>query len=59
MRVEIVPHALDRVPLSIMRDDSMVLVNLNSFFIREGNLVDDQNRRGEDVPIVRPWSFTP
>ena len=45
MRVEIVPHALDRVPLSIMRDDSMVLVNLNSFFIREGNLVDDQNRR--------------
>ena len=35
MQAEITRHALDRVPLSIIIDDSTVLVNLNYFFIRD------------------------
>jgi len=58
MRVEIARHALDRVPLSIIFDDSTVLVNLNYFFMRDRNLVDGENRRWEDVPVVHPESFT-
>lgn len=58
MQVEIVRHALDRVPLSIIIDDSTVLVNLNYFWMRDRNLVDGQNRRWEDVPVVHPESFT-
>lgn len=58
MQVEIARHALDRVPLSIIFDDSTVLVNLNYFFMRDRNLVDGQNRRWEDVPVVHPESFT-
>ena len=44
MRVEIARHALDRVPLSIIFDDSTLLVNLNYFFMRDRNLVDGENR---------------
>ena len=58
MHVEIARHALDRVPLSIIFDDSTVLVNLNYFWMRDRNLVDGQNRRWEDVPVVHPESFT-
>ena len=58
MRVEIARHALDRVPLSIIFDDSTLLVNLNYFFMRDRNLVDGENRRWEDVPVVHPESFT-
>lgn len=58
MRVRIARHALDRVPLSIIFDDSTLLVNLNYFFMRDRNLVDGENRRWEDVPIVHPESFT-
>ncbi len=58
MQVEIVRHALDRVPLSLIIDDATVLVNLNYFFMRDRNLVDGQNRRWEDVPVVHPEWFT-
>ncbi|MFQ6132911.1 MAG: hypothetical protein ACE5R4_12800 [Armatimonadota bacterium] len=58
MQVEIARHALDRVPLSIIFDDSTVLINLNYFWMRDRNLVDGQNRRWEDVPVVHPESFT-
>jgi len=58
MNVEITRHALDRVPLSIIFDDSTVLVNLNYFWMRDRNPVDGENRRWEDVPIVHPESFT-
>ncbi|MBM3238820.1 hypothetical protein FJZ31_21225 [Candidatus Poribacteria bacterium] len=57
MQIEITRHALDRVPLSIIFDDSTVLVNLNYFWMRDRNLVDGQNRRWEDVPVVHPESF--
>ena len=58
MRVEIARHALDRVPLSIIFDDSTLLVNLNYFFMRDRNPIDGQRRRWEDVPVVHPESFT-
>lgn len=62
MQVEINRHALDRVPLSIIFDDSTVLVNLNYFWIRDRNHYDDQHqgqdRRWEDIPVVHPESFT-
>ena len=58
MQVEITKHALDRVPISIIFDDSTVLVNLNYFWMRDRNPVDGQNRRWEDVPVVHPESFT-
>jgi hypothetical protein len=58
MHVEINRHALDRVPLSIIFDDSTVLLNLNYFWMRDRNPVDGQNRRWEDVPVVHPESFT-
>ncbi|MDA0747551.1 MAG: hypothetical protein O2954_13605 [bacterium] len=58
MHVEINRHALDRVPLSIIFDDSTMLVNLNYFFMRDRNPIDGQNRRWEDVPVVHPESFT-
>jgi len=58
MQVEITRHALDRVPLSIIFDDSTVLVNLNYFWMRDRNPVDGENRRWEDVPVVHPESFT-
>ena len=48
MRVNIARHALDRVPLSIIFDDSTLLVNLNYFFMRDRNLVDGEARRWED-----------
>ena len=57
MQVEVARHALDRVPLSIIFDDSTVLVNLNYFFMRDRNLVDGENRRWQDVPVVHPESF--
>ena len=57
MQVEIARHALDRVPLSIIFDDSTVLVNLNYFFMRDRNLVDGENRRWQDVPVVHPEPF--
>ena len=58
MQVEIVRHALDKVPLSIIFDDSTVLVNLNYFWMRDRNPVDGLGRRWEDVPVVHPESFT-
>jgi hypothetical protein len=58
MQVELVRHALDRVPLSLIIDDSTVLVNLNYFWMRDRNPVDGQNRRWEDVPVVHPEFFT-
>lgn len=58
MQVKINKHALDRVPLSIIIDDSTVLVNLNYFWMRDRNPVDSQGRRWEDVPVVHPESFT-
>lgn len=51
-------YALDRVPVSLIIDDSTVLVNLNYFWMRDRNPVDGQNRRWEDVPVVHPESFT-
>jgi len=58
LRAEITQHALDRVPLSLIIDDSTMLVNLNYFWMRDRNLVDGQSRRWEDVPLVHPESFT-
>jgi hypothetical protein len=58
MQIEITRHALDRVPLSLNIDDSTVLVNANYFWMRDRNLVDGQNRRWQDVPVVHPESFT-
>ncbi len=58
MQAQIVRHALDRVPLSLIIDDSTVLVNLNYFWMRDRNPVDGENRRWQDVPVVHPESFT-
>jgi len=58
MQVAVARHALDRVPLSLIIDDSTVLVNANYFWMRDRNLVDGQNRRWEDVPVVHPQSST-
>ncbi len=58
MQAEIVRHALDRVPLSLIIDDSTVLVNANYFWMRDRNPVDGQQRRWEDVPVVHPEAFT-
>lgn len=58
MQVKVNRHALDRVPLSIIIDDSTVLVNLNYFFIRDRNPVDKKNLRWEDIPVTHPESFT-
>jgi hypothetical protein len=58
MQAEIVRHALDRVPLSLILDDSTVLVNLNYFWMRDRNPVDGLGRRWEDVPVVHPESYT-
>jgi hypothetical protein len=58
MQVDIHENALDRVPLSIIFDDSTMLVNLNYFFMRDRNLIDGESRRWEDVPVVHPESFT-
>ncbi|MDP6040899.1 MAG: hypothetical protein QGG64_20280, partial [Candidatus Latescibacteria bacterium] len=58
MLVEISKHALDRVPLSIIFDDSTMLVNLNYFWMRDRQAVDGTDYRWEDVPVVHPESFT-
>ena len=58
MQVEINKHALDRVPISIIFDDSTVLINLNYFFMRDRQAVDGTDYRWEDVPVVHPESFT-
>lgn len=58
MNAEIVRHPLDRVPISLIIDDSTVLINLNYFFMRDRNPVNGRNRRWEDVPVVHPESFT-
>lgn len=57
MQVEITRYPLDRIPLSIIFDDSTVLINLNYFWMRDRNPVDNGNRRWEDVPVVHPESF--
>ena len=58
MQAEITRHALDRVPISLIIDDSTVLVNLNYYFMRDRNIADGENRRWEDVPVAHPESFT-
>jgi hypothetical protein len=58
MDVELCRHALDRVPLSLIIDDSAALLNLNYFFIRDRNAHTSENRRWEDVPVVIPERFT-
>jgi hypothetical protein len=58
MHAEITRYPLDRIPLSLIIDDSTVLVNLNYFFMRDRNLADGENRRWEDAPVVHPESFT-
>lgn len=58
MEVSILRYALDRVPLSLIIDDSTVLLNANYFWMRDRNPVDGQNRRWEDVPVVHPRAFT-
>ena len=55
---EIARHALDRVPLSIIFDDSTVLVNLNYFFLRDRTIAEGRPQRWEDVPVAHPTSFT-
>ena len=58
MEAHIVRNAQDRVPLSLIIDDSTVLVNLNYFWMRDRNPMDGENRRWQDVPVVHPESFT-
>ena len=67
MKAEVTRHALDRVPLSIIFDDSTMLVNLNYFFLRDRIALDkehgvtnvvEQNLRWQDLPVVHPESFT-
>ena len=58
MEVEIMRHALDRVPISLIIDDSTLLVNLNYFFIRDRNIATGENMRWEDIPMSHPESFT-
>jgi hypothetical protein len=58
MHAAITRYALDRIPLSLIIDDSTVLLNANYFWMRDRNPVDGQNRRWEDVPVVHPESFT-
>lgn len=58
MQVEIMRHALDRVPISLIIDDSTLLVNLNYFFIRDRNIAANENMRWEDIPVVHPEFFT-
>lgn len=58
MEVEICRYALDRVPLSLIVDDSTALLNLNYFFIRDRNAHTGENRRWEDIPVVIPERFT-
>src|SRR5688572_25091380 len=57
-QAEVVRHALDRVPLSLIIDDSCPLVNLNYFFLRDRNEHTGEQRRWEDVPVVIPERFT-
>ena len=57
MQVSVNKHALDRVPLSIIFDDSTLLVNLNYFWMRDRSFVDGLDYRWEDVPVVHPESF--
>lgn len=58
MKAEIAPYALDRVPISLIIDDSAPLVNLNYFWIRDRNAHARENRRWEDIPAVIPEAFT-
>lgn len=58
MQVEVVRQALDRVPLSLIIDDSAPLVNLNYFWIRDRVAHTGEQRRWEDVPVAIPESFT-
>lgn len=58
MDVEICRHALDRVPLSLIIDDSAALINLNYFFLRDRNAHRGERQRWEDLPVVIPESFT-
>ena len=52
---EIARHALDRVPLSIIFDDSTVLVNLNYFFLRDRTIAEGRPSAGRMCrwPILR------
>ncbi len=58
MQVEVARHALDRVPLSLIIDDSAPLVNLNYFWLRDRIAHTGRHQRWEDVPVVIPESFT-
>ena len=58
MQVEVMRHPLDKVPVSLIVDDSTVLVNMNYFFYRDRDKVEPGKRRWEDLPIVHPESFT-
>lgn len=58
MKADIMRHALDRVPISLIIDDSTLLVNLNYFFIRDRNIATGENMRWEDIPMSHPESFT-
>ena len=58
MQVEIQRHALDRVPLSLIVDDSTMLINTNYFFMRDRSQVEGRSMRWQDVPVVHPESFT-
>jgi hypothetical protein len=58
MEVELCRHALDRVPLALIIDDSTALVNLNYFFLRDRNWHRGGDQRWEDLPVVIPETFT-
>ena len=44
--------------MSIIFDDSTVLVNLNYFFLRDRTIAEGRPQRWEDLPVVHPASFT-
>ncbi|MFW5980541.1 MAG: hypothetical protein ACOCRB_00830 [Halanaerobiaceae bacterium] len=65
-QIQVTRNALDRVPLSIIIDDSAPLVNLNYFWLRDRHEYNPQksqfdsskNKSWEELPVVIPEKFT-
>lgn len=57
MRATFARFAWERIPISLIIDGSMLLVDLNCFWMRDHNPVDGHNRRWEDAHVVHPESF--
>ncbi len=58
MKAAFVKNPLNKVPLSLIIDDSAPLVNVNYFWLRDRIAQTGQYQRWEDVPVVTPEFFT-